>query len=259
VFFPGQKIILCEQQKAPAPAQTLGWMMYNQIVDVYSEIFPLNLEFLAFLQDYLGQPGSGVLDLGCGPGEYVDYLSRQGYRAVGIDSSTVMIGKAQAKLQGDFHPYSFQEISSLSGEFFCIFSTGNSISYLSPDERIQLFQEASKLHQERGNFVIQVINWDRFLSSGRRDFPEKVLSGGRTFHRRYEKTEDLEVLFHTELRDGDQILGSWSDPLYPVPSQQLEAELEQSGYVVRGLYGDYVKSPFDQGSSDALILTAERL
>ncbi len=233
--------------------------MYNQIVEVYSEIFPLNLEFLAFLQDYLDQPGSDVLDLGCGPGEYVDHLSRQGYHAVGIDSSTVMIEKAQAAFQGDFHPYSFQEISRLSGEFFCIYSIGNSISYLSPHERKQLFQEASRLHKKKGYLILQVINWDKFLISGSRDFPVKVLSAGRTFHRCYENMEDHGVLFHTELRDGAQILGSWSSPLYPARAHQLEIELVNSGYRISGLYGDYLKSPFDQGSSDALILTAERL
>ncbi len=243
----------------PAVANPKGWIMYNQIVDVYSEIFPLNEAFLVFLQDHIGPPGSGVLDLGCGPGEYVDHLSRQGYRAVGIDSSAVMIEKAQAALQGDFYPYSFQEIGSLSGEFFCIFSIGNSISYLSPGERLQLFQNISRLHQPEGSFILQVVNWDQFLRSGDRRFPVKALSRGRTFHRSYEKVPHGEVLFHTELRDGDQIMGSWSAPLYPAPAQQLEAELEQNGYRIRGLYGDYLKSPFDQRSSDALILTAERL
>ena len=60
--------------------------MYDQIADIYLEIFPLNQEFLAFIPEYLGKPGAKVLDLGCGPGDYVDTLSNSGYQATGVDS-----------------------------------------------------------------------------------------------------------------------------------------------------------------------------
>ena len=91
--------------------------MYDDIADIYLEIFPLNQAFLDFLPDYLGYPGSAVLDLGCGPGDYVDYLSRSGYCCVGIDSSTVMIKHAQEKRQGTFLNLSFNEINQVNGAY----------------------------------------------------------------------------------------------------------------------------------------------
>ena len=48
--------------------------MYNQIADIYLEIFPLNQAILNLYPYYLGRPGAKVLDLGCGPGDYVDAL-----------------------------------------------------------------------------------------------------------------------------------------------------------------------------------------
>ena len=113
--------------------------MYNEIADIYLEIFPINQAFLSFILEYLGKPGSKVLDLGCGPGDYVDALSRSGYRVTGIDNSSVMITLAQANKQGSFYNYSFTEIDQLEGaqkgEFDCVYCIGNSLSYLQNDDR----------------------------------------------------------------------------------------------------------------------------
>ena len=115
--------------------------MYNDIADIYLEIFPLNQAFLGFLADYLGNPGSAVLDLGCGPGDYVDVLSHLGYRSVGIDSSTVMIKRAQEERQGTFLNLTFSEINQLQGDFECVYCIGNSLSYLQPNDLPAFYQE----------------------------------------------------------------------------------------------------------------------
>ena len=69
--------------------------MYNDIVDIYDEIFPLNTAFPKFIPEYLGSPGSRVLDLRCGPGDYVNELSQSQYQVTGIDSSSEMVRRAQ--------------------------------------------------------------------------------------------------------------------------------------------------------------------
>jgi len=74
--------------------------MYNDIVDIYNEIFPLNTAFLEFIPVYLGGPGSKVIDLGCGPGDYVNELSQSQYDVTGIDSSSEMIRRAQTGKNG---------------------------------------------------------------------------------------------------------------------------------------------------------------
>jgi len=53
--------------------------MYVDIVDIYDQIFPLNLAFVDFFRGYLPERESRVLDLGCGPGEMVGLRSREGY------------------------------------------------------------------------------------------------------------------------------------------------------------------------------------
>ena len=162
--------------------------MYNDIVEIYDEIFPLNRAFLEFIPAYLGSPGSKILDLGCGPGDYVDHFARSQYDATGIDSSSGMIKHAQMHNQGTFLHLSFTEIHELEEPFDCIYCIGNSLSYLPMNSMRAFLEDISKLLSESGYFLLQVVNWDKYRHTGSSDFPVKTLNDGRTFHRRYERT-----------------------------------------------------------------------
>lgn len=232
--------------------------MYNDIVDFYHEIFPLNQAFLAFSLPYLGGPGARVLDLGCGPGDYVDTLASQGYQATGIDPSVEMIRRAQKEKAGTFYPYGFSQMDQLAGPFDCIFSIGNSLSYHPVDRMGVFFIQAARLLRPEGFLLIQVVNWDRYRRVGASDFEVKILSDGRTFHRRYAAGPEGRVIFHTELRRGETLLNAWSDPLYPKYSADLQRECRESGLVVLGIYGDFVKTPYDPATSPATILVARK-
>jgi trans-aconitate methyltransferase len=233
-------------------------MMYNDIVDIYNEIFPLNTAFLEFIPAYLGSPGSHVLDLGCGPGDYVHELSESQYSVTGIDSSSEMIRRAQTGKKGVFFNFSFTEISKLDGPFECAYSIGNSLSYLPMDSMKTFLKDLTGLLSDNGYFLVQVVNFDKFRQTGSMEFPIKTLADGRTFHRRYEPTEKSTVIFHTELRKDGDILNSWSDTLYPIYLNQIRHDISESGMTIIGAFGDFEKSPFDPLSSPALILVAQK-
>lgn len=232
--------------------------MYNDISDVYLEIFPLNQAFLGFLPNYLGSPGSAVLDLGCGPGDYVDSLARAGYRGVGIDSSAVMIEQAQAKRQGKFYNLSFSEISQLDEGFECVYCVGNSLSYLPKDALQPFLKDVFQLLKSSGIFILQVVNWDKHHQLRSSDFPINEISEGRTFHRCYEWIDDSKVIFHTEIQKDGETLKSWADPLYPKYFETIIADLQSASLTVTGQFGDYNQSAFDPKSSPAMILVAQK-
>jgi SAM-dependent methyltransferase len=231
--------------------------MYNDIVSFYHEIFPLNRAFQVFLKDYLGEPGGRILDLGCGPGDYVGTLAKAGYQVIGIDSSAAMIQQAQYQQEGTFYHYSFTEINKLAGPFDCIYCVGNSLSYL-PDDFLEPFlREVTGLLREGGHFLVQVVNWDRYRLTGQVDFDVKVLSDGRTFHRQYEPGVNGAVIFHTALQKDGRRENEWSDTLYPKTMLNLEDATGQAGLQVVGRFGDYTKAPFDPDSSPAAIVVAQ--
>ena len=232
--------------------------MYNQIADIYLEIFPLNKAFLVFIPEYLGKPGAKVLDLGCGPGDYVDALSNSGYRATGIDSSGPMIEKAKVEKCGSFYHYSFSEIAQLDSGFDCVCCVGNSLSYLPNNAWLQFLEDVRNLLKKSGFFVFQVVNWDRIRITKKSEFPINSISGGRTFHRRYEWIDDSEVNFHTELQKENEILGSWAAPLYPKYCNPVVSDLQVAGFTVINKLGDYLMSPYDLQTSPATIIVAQR-
>jgi SAM-dependent methyltransferase len=232
--------------------------MYNDIADIYLEIFPLNQAFLSFIPEFLGEPGSTILDLGCGPGDYVDHFSRAGYQTTGIDQSDVMIVQAQENKQGNFYNYSFAEINQLNGKFDCAYCVGNSLSYLPADALAPFLQDVHNLLKTAGFFVLQVVNWDWLCLTMTSDFPVNKISSGRTFHRHYEWIDQSNIIFHTELRRDQEVLGSWADPLFPKYFRNMIIELQATGFAMAGQFGDYAKSLFDSKSSPALILVAQK-
>lgn len=233
--------------------------MYDDITAIYDQIFPLNRAFLEFIPAYLGSVGTRVLDLGCGPGDYVDHLTSLGYPATGIDSSAEMIRLAQEAKQGTFFHYSFTEINQLTDTFDCIFSIGNSLSYLPNDLLAPFFADVYRLLNEGGFFVMQVVNWDKYHHTGEMPFDVKILVDGRTFHRSYQPTPDGKVIFHTELRKDDEVQGSWVDPLDPKLMADLVQMMQNAGLKVVKKLGDFKSAPFDPLSSSATIVVAHKL
>ncbi|MBC8507968.1 MAG: class I SAM-dependent methyltransferase [Chloroflexi bacterium] len=233
--------------------------MYDEITAVYEQIFPMNRAFLAFIPTYLGSLGGKVLDLGCGPGDYVDHLTHNGFPATGIDSSAEMIKGAQGGKRGTFFNYSFTEIDQLTDTFNCVFSIGNSLSYLPSNLLKPLFADVYRLLNADGYFVMQVVNWDKYRHTGAMSFDVKTLDDGRTFHRKYQPTPEGTVIFHTELRKGDEIQGSWSDPLGPKLVDDLVMAIQSAGMEIVGQFGDFESSPFDPLSSPATILVAQKV
>ncbi len=233
--------------------------MYDDITEIYDQIFPLNRAFLELIPDYLGSVGNKVLDLGCGPGDYVDHLTRAGYAATGIDSSVEMIRQAKEQKQGSFFPYSFSEISQLQDTFDCIYSMGNSLSYLSNDILDSFLHDVSGLLKTKGYFVFQMVNWDKYEHTGTMDFDVKTLLDGSTFHRRYQPTPEGSVMFHTELRRDGQIKNSWLDHLYPKLASDVTSVLGFADFEKIEVFGDFQRNPFAPLISPALILVAQKI
>lgn len=228
--------------------------MYNDIADVYDEIFPLNRAFLNFIPAYLPAQEGRVLDLGCGPGDYADSLAKDGYEATGIDLSAGMIEMAKSRNRGEFHQLSLTEIDRLSGTFDCVYCIGNSLSYLPANSMAKFTADVARLLNAGGYFVMQVVNWDRIRLTKETNFDVKLLSNGQTFHRRYEWASDEAVIFHTEIRDGDAVRGVWADTLYPKYLADLISAFEAAGLPVTGKFGDFAGAPYDPESSPATVL-----
>jgi|GEM_PF-1376661 SAM-dependent methyltransferase len=232
--------------------------MYDDITTIYQQIFSLNQAFLQFIQTFIKKMPSRILDLGCGPGDYVNELARQGHQVTGIDSSTQMIAWAKQHHQGNFHHLSFTEINTLKGQFDCIYCIGNSLSYLPYDATDEFINDVFSLLLPEGRFILQLVNWDRYRLAGDLDFPVIQLTDGKTFHRTYEAHPDSTVLFKTEIQKNGQPLQTWADHLYPRYSDSFPQEFTDNGFKDTAIYGDFKQNPFGTENSPAFILITHK-
>lgn len=73
---------------------------YNKIAEEYTEEFFADTSDLPLIRMLTKQlnPGAKVIDIGCGPGQFSEYLHSQGFNVVGIDNSDEMIRIAEKKV-----------------------------------------------------------------------------------------------------------------------------------------------------------------
>ena len=85
------------------------------------------------------EPGSTILDLGCGPGKPIAaYLLAQGFGICGVDSSPTMISLARENLSGREFIVADMRTLSLSRRFAGILAW-DSFFHLSPDAQRHMF------------------------------------------------------------------------------------------------------------------------
>ncbi len=118
-----------------------------------------------FIEDSLGvAQGATILDLGCGTGRHAIELARRGYKVVGLDSSPVMLGRAQDAarranvdvtfVQGDMREMPFEDA------FDGVFSWDMSFGYFEEDKNAMVVALVRKALRKGGQFLLDVQNRD---------------------------------------------------------------------------------------------------
>lgn len=232
--------------------------MYSEIASIYEEVFPLNKGFIEFLLPFINEGESELLDIGCGPGGYVDYFASKCKSAVGIDIDSNVIENARLTKSGVFFNYSLEQLSSLEMKFNLVYSIGNTVSYLPMGALDRFVVDLHNVMVQYGVFVLQVVNWEKYLLTGETDFAVKQISEERSFHRCYEARSNGEVLFHTALKKGEKTIGSWCDVLYPKNIESLVNALVGAGFEVDNIFGTYQREEFIADSSPAIIMQVRK-
>jgi SAM-dependent methyltransferase len=210
------------------------------------------------MESVLPMPPASILDVGCGNGQYVDWFSRKGYQATGIDSSTGMVRQAQQDYQGTFFSLGFDQLDQLDRRFECVYCIGNSLSYLPQAQMDLFFRKSQALLDPSGSFVLQLVNWDHFQQKNTLSFPSISLEDETVFHRSYQRIDAFSVVFLTSITANEEVIHRWEDILFIHSTQTLLAGLNSAGFEQITLYGDFQQTPFDPNSSPAAILQAKR-
>jgi len=216
-------------------------MIYQEIAKAYNELFPVQKGFAEFIC-HRANPEK-VLDLGCGPGLYLDQLRTKGHRVDGIELSSSLKEQAPPSVQshiflGDLAKPD-QWLSKIPADFSLIYCIGNTLSYLNPQALEAITDTVYDLLQPGGKFVVQVVNWDKILShDGYFEFPEKSIPQG-VFRRHYTWEKPAEtVAFELSLTSNQGTLKE-THRLYPKCRETLLKSNEKAGFAHVDLMGNW--------------------
>lgn len=193
-----------------------------------------------------------VLDLACGTGSLAMELSRLGAEVIAVDGSREMLAQATAKRVGQEPPilYLCQEMEALDlyGTVDTALCTLDSLNHLPGREALRRVFGRVRLFTEPGGL---------FLFDMNTPFKHQFVLGNNTFVRETEglycvwqntfmprdSSVEIELDLFVRERDGRYARYQESFREYAYPTGEVCALLEEEGFELLGLRGDYNDSP----------------
>ena len=215
-----------------------------------------------------------ILELACGSGRLLVPLAHEGYELVGIDSSAAMLELARQHLQqaglASHCKLVQQDLCTLNlgQKFHLAFIALGSFGHLYSRKKQQQALAAVRAHLTAGStFIVDISNADarymenlgsQMLHQGtwRRDdgtFLTHLMSPASSVDRHL-----LELThFYDQHRQGGHVTRTVvTTYLYLFERSEMELLLEQAGFAVKDIYGDYELTPY-QLDSPRMICVAE--
>ena len=224
-----------------------------------------------------------VLDVGCGTGVHGIALAQEGFKVVGIDTSSRMIHVANEKIEAlpdrikkgvQFIHTEYKDLSQvLPGTFDAAIFMGSGLPHVNTQ---QVFKEVNKVLNKNASIICQVANLEKVvkINKGFYDFnirespfPEEK---EQAFLRFYDSEE--KGLFTQSICVFAKGTKKWifkglrTMIVYPLDQVKLKSFLANIGFSnikcyggEKGFYYDYLfRKPFKPTQSDVLVVVAKR-
>lgn len=202
-------------------------MFYDILFKFYELIFPKNFTIYNFLNSYIINQPSNILDIACGTGEYSIEFAQKGHKVFALDNNSNMIDKARSKallysLLITFDVIDMMSLNIYNLQFFdLIFVIGNSISHLNSIDEVKIFiKNVNSLLKDNAYFVVHSINYDNPNILSPKFFP-LIQRGNIEFIRYYsEQNNFLKLNFNT-------IINVYNENINLEDNFKLNKEIEQ--------------------------------
>lgn len=252
-------------------------MSYESIVEYYDLLHATLTYDIDFISRLTDKKGKDVLELGCGTGRLLLPLARNGHNVVGLDNSAAMLKKAKEKISQE--PIKVKErVILIEGDmtsfvlnhlFHLILIPHNTLMHLSFDQAQVCFRHCRRHIASDGVLYIDVDNPfeladprdDNLVVMEKAfDLPErglKVLQMASSWVNTEAQIRHTTWIFDAMPEKGGSVNRSITKMNfhYHFP-HQLEILLQEAGFAVTSLYGNYAGDLFDADSSKLIILAA---
>jgi glycine/sarcosine N-methyltransferase len=247
------------------PIMCYDGAMYSSLALQYDEVFPLEDEKTAFVQEAAGLPPAAILDCGCSTGSLALALGKKGYEVKGIDLDPEMIEAARKRSWGGgLLEFSILDMRRVS-EYFPLSSfdlalcLGHTLVHLRDRESVEGFlRSVAAVLRDGGRFIVQILNYEMILKTRMRELPpidRERVSFKRWYE--YEQYPDF-VTFRTVLTNKET--GARHEdaiPLFPLRLDSLKESLSRCGFAGFSVTEDFRGAAFSERSF-SLVLKARK-
>jgi SAM-dependent methyltransferase len=229
---------------------------------------------LHMVRQFAARCGSPILELGCGTGRLLVPLASDGYRLIGVDSSSEMLQITRSRVAdqnlGDRVILLNQDMRELNldGTVNLAFSAINSFLHLlTADDQLAALRGIRQCLNPDGLLLLDLLNpdLDRLLDSRGQVVLDKTMTdpdaGCLLVKFRTQTVDPGQQLLHTTyLIDEVDAQGCVRRFLFPFTLRylfrgELELLLRQAGFKVEAIYGSYELDEFS-GDSEKMIAVA---
>jgi SAM-dependent methyltransferase len=249
--------------------------MYDQIARFYDLTHADLMDDIDFILNLAREAAGPILELGCGSGRLLLPLARAGFTITGMDNSAAMLARARAALQAE--PLEVQARVTLleadmtkldvgNGRYPLILIPYNTFMHLDSVQKTAVLRRVKKYVTDR--LFIDLINPFAVAATPDDDAPilENSLTDPQTGHTiqqmaQNQLDEDAQCLHITWIYEPIapdnspvQRTAVQADYHYLFP-HQIDLLLQETGFRLTDISGDYDRSIFDE-ESERLLITA---
>lgn len=237
----------------------------NKAIDVSSrnaEFINRSVEWISF-EFNIGRD-TKIADFGCGPGLYTTHLAKRGANVTGIDFSKRSIEyakevAAREQLNINYVNQNYLEFET-EGRFDLVMMIMCDFCALSPTQRKGILSTFRKILNPTGSVLLDVYSLSAFEQKEEAaTYEENQLNGFWSPNKYYgflntfkydEEKISLDKYTIVAL-DSTKKVYNWLQYFKP---EDLERELVEASFSVKGLYSDVAGTPYDRNSSEFAVI-----
>lgn len=213
--------------------------------------------FISNLLEHLNlKDGARCLDLACGKGRHSLFLNKNNLNVTGLDLSSNSIEQAKS-MENDTLKFDVHDMREVyhSEEFDTILNLFTSFGYFdSNEENLKVLKSVHEMLKDNGVLVIDFLNAKKAISN-LVSSEEKEIDGinfeiarsydGNHIHKNIQFVDEGKE-FH------------FSERVQALVKKDFEYLLEKSGFCIENVFGDFDLSPFNESTSNRLIIIAKK-
>jgi SAM-dependent methyltransferase len=226
-------------------------MLYKHRDEAEAELFIRNITRFLNLDK-----STHVLDLACGKGRHALFFSQLGFKVKGLDLSINSIETARKNSNDrlDYAVHDMREVYS-KDTFDAIFNLFTSFGYFdAKDDNLKVLQSIHEMLKDNGVLVIDFMNAQKVIESLVSEEIKEV--DGTQFYltRSYDGTH---IFKNIQFDDNGEHF-DFTERVQALTKADFELLLENANFEVMNAFGNYQLDPFNESTSDRLILISRK-